>query len=177
MSTRRGVFARYLWYILGGAFLFDFVVYLDGFSLCSFLFAARLFLFWGFLGFCLLFLFCVLFWLVWFGCCCCFLNAVSLSVRTNKWPKKVSYLMTLKPKALILTLAFSQSQVLCASVAELDTLEMSLSRSVVLDCISCYIRSFNLCFRSLGSLVSCICSFKLDLSSLNMFTLPLNISK
>lgn len=127
--------------------------------------------------FCLLFLFCVLFWLVWFGRCCCFLNAVSLSVRTNKLPKKVSYLMTLKPKALILTLAFSQSQVLCASVTELDTLEMSLSRSVVLDYISCYIRSFNLCFRSLGTLVSCICSFKLDLSSLNMFTLPLNISK
>lgn len=91
---------------------------------------------------------------------------VSLSVTTNKLAKEVSYLMTLKSKALILTLAFSQSQILCTSVAELDTsLEMSLSRSVVLDCISCYIDSVNLCFRTLGTFDSCICSFKLDLSS------------
>lgn len=50
--------------------------------------------------------------------------------------------MTLKLKALILILALSQSQALCTSIAELDTsLEMSLSRSIVLDCVSCYIGS------------------------------------
>lgn len=78
-----------------------------------------------------------------------------MSVTTNKLENKVSYLMTLKPKALILTLVFSQSQVLCTSIAELDTsLEMSLSRSVALDFISCYIGCVNLGFRTLGTSVS-----------------------
>lgn len=50
--------------------------------------------------------------------------------------------MTLRPKALISNLAFSQSQVLCASVAEFDmSLTTFLSRSVVLVYISLYIVS------------------------------------
>lgn len=111
-------------------FLLDLVVYLEGFSFLKFFVCCWVdFLF--FLGFFKVFLNSI-------EIKCCFLDCSNKQIS-----KEVSYLMTLKLKALILILALSQSQALCTSIAELDTsLEMSLSRSIVLDCVSCYIGSY-----------------------------------